>query len=123
MSDLFIKQIFGSQECTKIELIDTIQEFYNLNSSIATDFVANQSITVPRPLSCVQSLMASYISGINSTYNIINNNINSTSVPSRCEPLYTDFKNFKNTWINYIEQLRYNTISKSLSTNNFDKLI
>ena len=91
---------------------DSYVEFYNVNSTIVDAFIANLSIPLPAPISCVRGLLTSQIESINSTYNSINNSITNPSVPSSCEPFYSDFKAFKNKWFQYVDQLRYNTISR-----------
>lgn len=94
-------------------MIDSLIEFYNMNSTIINAFYENQSISVPAPLSCAKNLVTSQIQDLNSTYTSIDNNINNTIVPPSCEPFYSEFREFKNTWDTYVRQLRYYTISKT----------
>jgi hypothetical protein len=102
-----------SKLCGKNILIDSLVEFYNMNSTIINAFIENQSISVPPPLSCAKGLVTSLIQDLNTTYNIIENNIANTSVSESCKPLYDEFKIFKNTWDNYMNQLRLYTLSKA----------
>lgn len=96
-------------------MIDSIVEFYNVNLTLANAFYDNQSISVPPPLSCAKGLITAQIQGLNTTFGNITNNLSNTSVPSSCEPFYSNFKAFKNVWFQYVDQLRFNTISMSVA--------
>ena len=106
-----MNQINLSKECGKNILIDSLIEFYNMNSTIITAFYENQSISVPPPLSCTKGLIIAQIQGLNSLYEEIDNNINNASVPSSCDPFFNNFKAYKDVWFEYTNQLISNTIS------------
>ncbi|CAG9797219.1 unnamed protein product [Chironomus riparius] len=112
LSSLYIDQnnLFR-QSCGSNLVIDNFAEFYNMDPAIISAFIQNQTISVPPPLNCTKSIVTSLIQGFD--YNIanINNSLNNTSVPSSCEPFYSDFKAFKDIWFQYVDQLRFNTIN------------
>ncbi|KAL7040068.1 hypothetical protein ACKWTF_000248 [Chironomus riparius] len=114
LSSLFLNLIDSSKICTFKITADSYVEFYNVNSTIVDAFIANQSTPLPAPISCVRGILISQIESINSTYNNINNSIANPSIPSRCEPFYSDFRAFKIKWFQYIDQLRFNTINISV---------
>lgn len=86
-----------------------------MDPSIISAFIQNQSISVPPPLNCTKAIVTSLLQGF--AYNIANidNNVNNSVVPPRCEPFFSDFKAFKDVWFQYVDQLRFNTLSMSIA--------
>lgn len=90
----------------------SIAEFLNMDPVLIAQYIANQSISVPPPLSCIQGLVNSQINTVNAAVNSVQNNIVTSSIPPNCEPLYSQFQAFEGVWYHYLNQLRDYAISK-----------
>jgi hypothetical protein len=92
---------------------NSIAEFLNMDPVLIAQYIANQSIPVPPPLSCIQGLINAQINTVNSAVNNINNNIITSSTPPNCDPFYGQFLALEGIWYHYLNQLRDYAISKS----------
>ncbi|CAG9797368.1 unnamed protein product [Chironomus riparius] len=93
----------------------SIAEFLNMDPVLIANYIANQSISVPPPLSCIQGLIDSQINTVNSAANNVQNNIISSSIPPNCNPLYGQFQAFEGVWYHYLNQLRDYAINNSIA--------
>jgi len=100
--------------CSSKALTNMYAELLNMNRSIVSEFLANQSISVPPPLSCIQGLVNSLAETVNSTFNTINNTVTNPNARSNCEPFYGKFMEFERVWYKYVNELRDHAISKEI---------
>ena len=100
--------------CSSNTLTNMYAEILNINRSIVSEFLANQSISVPPPLSCVQGLLSSLANTLNSTFNTINETVGNPNPSSNCEPFYGKFMEFERVWYKYFNELRDHAISKTI---------
>jgi hypothetical protein len=103
---IFSNQIELSKVCLVNLLTTSKADFLNMDRNIISAFIANTSIAVPKPLSCIQGTFTAQINTINSLFTKIDNNITNPSPSLNCEPLFSDFKSFEIIWVNYINRLR-----------------
>lgn len=89
-------------------------ELLHIDVSIVNAYNANQSITVPPPLSCVSGAVTSLSNLANTAVNQFNSSVVISSPPSTCEPFFTEFRVFANIWYNYVNQLVNSATSKEL---------
>ena len=90
----------------------SIAEFLNMDPTLIANYIANQSISVPPPLSCIQGLVDSQINTVNLAANNVQNSILASSIPPNCNPLHGQFQAFEGVWYHYLNQLRDYAISK-----------
>jgi len=85
-----------------------------MNSTIVSAYFANQSISVPPPLSCIKGLVDSAINTVDSGFGNINNTINTPSPSPNCNPFYTEFKTFATIWYKQVTKIRNYATSKNV---------
>jgi hypothetical protein len=86
-----------------------------MDPSLIAQYMANQSIPVPPPLSCVQGLVSALINTANSAVDNVNNNIGTPSTQPNCDPFHGQFQAFESIWYHYLNQLRDYAISNSIA--------
>ena len=85
-----------------------------MNSTILSAYFANQSISVPPPLSCIKGLVDSAVNTVDSGFGNINNTIITSSPSANCNPFYTEFKTFATIWYKQVTKIRNYATSKNV---------
>ncbi|CAG9807512.1 unnamed protein product [Chironomus riparius] len=102
---LYINYYNALAKCQADSYANGIAELLHMDVSIINAYIADQSITVPPPLSCVAGAVTSLQNLANAAVNQFNSNVVISSPPPSCEPFFTQFRVFANIWYNYVNEL------------------
>lgn len=102
-------------ECATQGTIDIFIELYNLNRSIATEFVTNPKMTIPPSLRCIFTPgTVADVGNSNELFKYLNETTNNPNSTQNCKPVLDKVWDFVIVWNNYTDGIMENMKSKFL---------